>query len=80
MNGDGNLKDNHNLYKSTGRYQTIPTVYALKDDLAKSIEVQVNQSQIASRWSSIEAKQNKFNKLYTSDYYGNCYASRNENT
>ena len=81
MNGDGNLKNNHNLYKSTGRYQTIPTVYALRDNLAKSIPVQVKQSQIASRWSSISAKQDEFNKLYpSSDYYGNCYAGRNENT
>ena len=63
MPGDGNLKDNHNLYKSTGRYQTIPTVYALKDDLAKSIPVQVKQSEIASRWSTIAAKQDEFNKL-----------------
>ncbi len=46
MPGDGNLKDNHNLYNSTGRYQTIPTVYALKDDLVKSIAVQVKQSEI----------------------------------
>lgn len=80
MNGDGNLRLNHNLYKSTGRYQTIPTVYALKDDLAKSIPVQVKQSEIASRWSSIEAKQNEFNGLYESDYYGNCYAGRNKNS
>lgn len=80
MNGDGNLKLNHNLYKSTGRYQTIPTVYALKDDLAKSIPVQVKQSEIASRWPTIEAKQEEFNKLYSSDYYGNCYVGRNENS
>lgn len=40
MLGDGNLWDNTNLYKSTGRYPTIPTVYALKDDLAKSFQVQ----------------------------------------
>ena len=30
MPGDGNLKDNTNLFKSTGRYPTIPTVYALR--------------------------------------------------
>lgn len=46
---NGNYKDNHNPYKSTGRYQTIPTVYALLDDLAKSIPVQIKQSTIASR-------------------------------
>lgn len=80
MSSDGNLKDNHNLYKSTGRYQTIPTVYALKDDLAKSIPIQVNQSQLESRWSTIEAKTTEFNNLYSSDYWGNCYAGRNENS
>ena len=80
MSGDGALRKNHNLYKSTGRYQTIPTVYALKDDLAKSIEVQVKQSQIESRWKDTAAKQAEFNILYPSDYYGNCYAGRNDNT
>ena len=77
---DGNFKDNHNPYKSTGRYQTIPTVYALVDDLAKSIPVQVKQSTIASRWSSISAKQAEFNKLYPDSYYANCYIANNENT
>ncbi|MDE5564993.1 MAG: carbohydrate-binding protein [Oscillospiraceae bacterium] len=77
---DGNLKDNHNPFKSTGRYQTIPVVYALTDDLAKSIPVQIKQSSIASRWNSIEAKQAEFDKLYAQDYWGNCYAGRNENT
>ncbi len=77
---DGNLKDNHNPFKSTGRYQTIPVVYALADDLAKSIPVQIKQSQIPSRWNSIQAKQDEFNKLYAQDYTGNIYAGRNENS
>lgn len=79
-NNDGNLMDNHNPFKSTGRYQTIPTVYALLDDAAKSIPVQVKQSQIASRWGTIEAKQNEFNTLYPADFTANCYVARNENT
>ncbi len=77
---DGNHKDNHNPYKSTGRYQTIPTVYGLLDDLAKSIPVQIKQSTIASRWSSISEKQAEFNKLYPDSYYANCYIANNENT
>lgn len=77
---DGNLKDNHNPYKSTGRYQTIPTIYGFADDLAKSIPVQIKQSEIASRWSSISEKQAEFNKLYPDSYYANCYVSNNENT
>jgi len=77
---DGNLADNHNPFKSTGRYQTIPVVYAMADDLAKSVSVQIKQSSIPSRWNSIEAKRNEFNQLYPQEYYGTCYAGRNENT
>lgn len=80
MPGDGNLWDNTNLYKSTGRYPTIPTVYDLKDDLAKSFQVQLKQSELPARWNSISAKQAEFNMLFQSDYYGNCYAGRYENT
>ncbi len=80
IENDGNYKDNHNPFKSTGRYQTIPTVYALADDLAKSIPVQIKQSDIASRWSSISEKQAEFNKLYPDSYYANCYVGNNENT
>ena len=77
---DGNYKDNHNPFKSTGRYQTIPTVYGLADDLAKSIPVQIKQSTIASRWSSISDKQAEFNKLYPDSYYANCYIANNQNS
>lgn len=80
IESDGNLKDNHNPYKSTGRYQTIPTVYALTDDLAKSIPVQIKQSSLASRWPAIAQKQTEFNKLYPDSYYANCYVANNENT
>ena len=77
---DGNHKDNHDPFKSTGRYQTIPTVYGLLDDLAKSIPVQVKQSAIASRWPTIADKQAEFNKLYPDSYYANCYVANNQNT
>ena len=80
MPGDGNLWDNTNLYKSTGRYPTIPTVYALKDDIAKSFKYQLKQSSLSSRWNSISAKQNELNKVFSSEYTGNCYAGRYNNT
>lgn len=80
MPTDGNLDKNRNLYKSTGRYPTIPTAYALRDDTANSFQVQIKQSEIASRWADIAAKQEEFNQLFPSDYYGNCYAGRYENT
>ncbi len=80
MSFDGNLWNNTNLFKSTGRYPTIPTVYALRDDVAKSFKYQLKQSQLGSRWSSISAKQQEFNNVFASEYVGNCYAGRYENT
>ena len=55
MPGNGNLKDNTNLFKSTGRYPTIPTVYALKDDTAKTFKYQLGSvdTKIICRFSSI---------------------------
>lgn len=80
MSGDGNLRSNLTLYKSTGRYPTIPTVYALSDDLAKTFQVQIKKSSLASRWPTITSKVNEMNGLFASEYYGNCYAARNNNT
>lgn len=80
MPGDGNLKDNTNLFKSTGRYPTIPTVYVLKDDTAKTFKYQLKQSQLPSRWSTISAKQDEFNKVFSSDAASNCYVGRYNNT
>lgn len=80
MPGDGTLENNHNLYKSTGRYPTIPTVYALRDTLAQSFAYQLNQSQLDSRWSDLAAKQAEFNAVFPEEYTGSCYAGRFENT
>ncbi|MCD8006209.1 MAG: carbohydrate-binding protein [Oscillospiraceae bacterium] len=77
---DGNLTDNHNFYKPTGRYPTIPTVYALADDIAEQFEVQILQSTISRRWSSISKKVAEFNELFPEEYSGNIYAGRNGNT
>lgn len=80
MPGDGNLWDNTNLYKSTGRYPTIPTVYALRDNIAKSFKYQLKQSKLSSSWNSISAKQTEFNNVFSTDYIGNCYAGHYNNT
>ncbi|MCD8006207.1 MAG: glycosyl hydrolase [Oscillospiraceae bacterium] len=77
---DGNLSDNHNFYKPTGRYPTIPTVYALADDVAEQFEVQILQSEISERWATIEDKVAEFNELFPEEYSGNIYAGRNGNT
>lgn len=80
MPGDGTFEKNNNLYKSTGRYPTIPTVYALRDTIAQSFKYQLNQSQLDSRWSDLAAKQTEFNEVFPEEYSGACYAGRYENT
>ena len=80
MTDDGNLKNNHNPFKCTGRYPTIPTMLQPIDDLGKAMQVQINQSAVATRWPTIEAKQNEFNNLFPIEYWGNIYGGRNENT
>ncbi len=79
MDGDGNLQNNISFFKKTGRYPAIPTVYQLKDPLAKSFEVQVKKSDYASRWPDIASKVTEFNNLFASEYTGDIFAGRNEN-
>ncbi|MBP0961360.1 MAG: carbohydrate-binding protein [Oscillospiraceae bacterium] len=80
MPGDGNLRNNNNLYKCTGRYPTIPTVYALRDSVAKSFKYQLKQSELPSRWNSISAKQNELNKVFPAIYSGSCYVANYNNS
>lgn len=80
MPGDGNLRYNNNLYKSTGRYPTIPTVYALRDDTAKSFKYQIKQSELPARWGNISAKQNELNQMFPQLYTGTCYIANYQNT
>ncbi len=79
MDGDGNLRDNKTLYKKTGRYPTIPTVYQLNDAVANSFPVKVNRSAYGTRWPSIATKTNEFNALFPQEYTGDIYAGRHEN-
>ncbi len=80
LESDGNLKDNHNPFKRTGRYATIPTVYKLLDDASKTIPLQMNQSDIKKVWSTIEDKVAMFNDMYEEEYSGDIYAGRCDNT
>ena len=80
MSGDGNLDKNYNPFKSTGRYPTIPTFTGLADKTAQSFKYVLKQSQLSSRWGSIQAKQNEMNREFASEHYGTCYAGRYQNT
>lgn len=87
MEDDGNLRNNHSFYKSTGRYPSIPVAYGLRDELANSFEIQVYQSDLVPQWPpaehgwhSVAKKQEVYNELFPQEYTGDCYAGRLENT
>lgn len=80
MDGDGNLRDNITFFKKTGRYPTIPTVYQLNDDPARSFQLKINKANYANRWSSISDKLAELNELFPEEYTGDLYAGRHENT
>lgn len=87
MEEDGNLKNNHSFYKSTGRYPTIPMAYALLDGPAQSFELQEYKTKLVpqwppsgSKWYNMRAKTKSFNEMFPEEYSGDCYAGRYENT
>ena len=79
MDNDGNYENNKMLFKKTGRYPTIPTVFQLDDTDAKSFLYKVNRSAYSTRWPSIASKVTEFNTLFPQEYTGTAYAGRHEN-
>lgn len=80
MADDGALRDNHNFFKSTGRYPAIPVVYGLADDIAKGFEVKISALEYDKKWGNVRTKISKFNELFPKEYTGDIYARRNENS
>jgi len=80
MSDDGTYLSNTSFFKKTGRYPSIPTVYALGDSLANTFQVKVNKSAYSTRWPSTTTKVNEFNTLFPKEYDGDIYAGRNENS
>ncbi len=79
MDGDGNYENNRTIFKKTGRYPTIPTVYALDDTDAKSFLYKVNRSAYSTRWPAVSNKVTEFNSVFPQQYTGTIYAGRHEN-
>ena len=79
MDGDGALKDNHTIYKKTGRYPTIPMSTGLADSLAKSFEIVINKSEYTDAFPTVEEKVEYFDSLFPEEYTGDIYAGRYEN-
>ncbi len=79
MDGDGNLLNNKTFFKKTGRYPTVPTVFALDDADANSFPVKVNRSAFSTRWPTVASKVAEFDSLFPQEYTGDLYAGRHEN-
>ncbi len=79
MDGDGGLKDNHTIYKKTGRYPTIPMSTGLADETAQAFENVIYKSEYDELFPTIEDKVEYFNELFPQEYTGDIYAGRYEN-
>ena len=77
--GNGQWMDNFCYFKKTGRYGAIPIVIGFYDDAAKSIPVQVNKSQYASRWGTQAKKVADFDAQYPEVSTGDLYVNRYRN-
>lgn len=79
MDDDGNLKDNHSIYKKSGRYATIPMVYSLSDGILENAELIVKKSEYNKTWTTIDEKIEEFNELYPELYTGDLYVGNYKN-
>jgi len=79
INGYGN--NNYLYFKKTGRYQAIPIVIDLYDDVAKTIPNVVKRSDINNKtvWATRQAKVDYFNNLYPEVSTGDLFVARNKN-
>ena len=79
MDGDGQGLKHVSWFKKTGRYPALPTVYKLRDDLAKTFKYQIKRSEYSSKFPNIAAKQKYFNNIFPEEYTGNIYAAHSDN-
>lgn len=79
VNGYGN--NNYLYFKKTGRYQSIPVVIDLFDNVAKKIPNQIKRSAInnKSAWANQSAKVQFFNANYPEVSTGDLFVARNKN-
>lgn len=81
MDGDGNLKDNHSFYKSTGRYPTIPITAGFADKKYRDLfERVIPKSEYKSTWQDEQVKISELNEAFEQEYNGDLYAAHFENT
>ena len=76
---DGDGANNHNWFKASGRYSSIPGIYTNAAHELSGFTTNVLQSQYSTRWPTITAKTNEFNSYFPSEYTGNAFVARRDN-
>lgn len=80
MEGDGNLRDNHTFYKSTGRYPTFPETAGFADpELESKFEKVILKSEYNDLWPDVDTKVADMNEMFPEMYTGDIYAAQKDN-
>ena len=76
---DGDGTNNHDWFKASGRYSSIPGIFTNGPYEMSFFATNVLQSQYSNRWPTIAAKTNEFNSYFPSEYTGNAFVARRDN-
>jgi fibronectin type 3 domain-containing protein len=76
---DGDGTNNHDWFKKSGRYSTVPGIYTNDTYELSGFTTNVLQSQYGTRWPTLAAKTNEFNSYFPSEYTGDAFVTRREN-
>lgn len=79
LDHDQGREDNHFYLRKTGRYPAMPVVANLVGPEANSFEFKYSQSAIKG-WENQSAKTRELNRIFPSEYTGDLFAGRHENT
>lgn len=77
--GDGDLLDNRNWFKKTGRYPAIPYAAELNGAEAQTFRIVMNMSDYISAWGDKDTKVEAMNAIFPEEYTGDIFAARHEN-
>ena len=76
---DGDGVNNHDWFKSSGRYSSIPGIYTNGAYETSFFATNVLQSQYGSRWPAIAAKTDEFDSYFPSESTGTAFVARRDN-
>ncbi|HEU6448974.1 MAG TPA: glycoside hydrolase family 98 domain-containing protein [Verrucomicrobiae bacterium] len=76
---DGDGTNNHDWFKSGGRYASIPGIFTNSSYETSFFKTNVLESEYSSRWPTIASKTNELNNYFPSEYSGTAFVARRDN-